>query len=261
MALQAAIITGGGSGIGLATAIKLSEMGMAVLGVGRDPAKLADLDRAIADKNRVATLAVDVTADDAPKRIVEAAVSRWGHIDVLINNAGVGRPKPVDETPDEDLDAFLDLMLRAPFRLIRETIPHMPVGSAIINVTSTFALVGGMRGGAYSAAKAGLTGLSSHIACHYGERGIRANCVAPGVTPTAMVAGRMEDEAFKKINTHMTPSHRTATVDDVASTIAFLCTPGAGFINGQTIAVDGGWSSTKYLSEFARAAKWVPADG
>ena len=259
--MQAAIITGGGSGIGLATAIKLSQMGMAVLGVGRDPARLADLDAAIADKGRVATLAIDITADEAPRRIVDTAVSALGEDrHPLINNAGVGRPKPVDETPDEDLDYFLGLMLRAPFRLVREAIPHMPEGSAIINVSSTFALVGGMRGGAYSAAKAGLHGLTSHVACHYGERGIRANNVAPGVTPTAMVAGRMEDEAFRKINLHMTPSHRTATIDDVASTIAFLCTPGAGFINGQTIAVDGGWSSTKYLSEFARAAKWVAAD-
>lgn len=259
--METAIITGAGSGIGLATAIKLSQMGMAVLGVGRDPAKLANLEAAIGDHERIATIAIDVTADDAPRRIVEAAVSHWGHIDYLINNAGVGRPSPVHETSDSDLDTFLDVMLRAPFRLIREAIPHMPPGSGIVNVTSTFALIGGLRGGAYSAAKAGLTGLTLHLAAQYGEQGIRSNCVAPGVTPTAMVAGRMEDIAFKKANIHMTPHHRAATVDDVASTIAFLCSPGAGFINGQTIAVDGGWSTTKYLSEFARKSEWVLPDG
>ena len=76
-------------------------------------------------------------------------------------------------------------MLRAPFRLSREALPHMPPGSAIINISSTFAVVGGLRGGAYSAAKAGLQGLTRHIACQYGASGVRANNVAPGVIPDA----------------------------------------------------------------------------
>ena len=96
-------------------------------------------------------------------------------------------------------------MLRAPFRLARDVIPHMQPGSAIINVTSTFAVVGGLRGGAYSAAKGGLTSLTTHIACQYGPQGIRCNAVAPGVTLTPMVEQRLEDERFRKINTEMTP--------------------------------------------------------
>ncbi|HMK85845.1 MAG TPA: SDR family oxidoreductase [Steroidobacteraceae bacterium] len=255
--MQAAIITGAGSGIGLATAIKLSDMGMSVLGVGRDEAKLAHLAETIGDATRVATLAVDVTEDPAPKRIVDLALSRWGRIDFLINNAGIGRPKPLHETDDQTLDLFLNLMLRAPFRLSREVLPHMKQGSAIINVSSTFAVVGGMRGGAYSAAKAGLTGLTSHIACQYGAAGIRCNAVAPGVVPTPMTEGRMQDEKFRRMNVEMTPHHRMGTVDDIASTIAFLCSPGGSFINGQVIVVDGGWSSTKYLSEYALTSVWT----
>lgn len=255
--MQVAIVTGASSGIGLGCATKLAEMGMAVVGTGRDEARLAELASAVGDPDRVATLAVDLTDDDAPRRIVDLGVDRWGHIDFLINNAGVGSPKPLHETDDETLDYFLGLMLRAPFRLARDVLPHMAPGSAIINVTSTFAVVGGLRGGAYSAAKGGLTALTTHIACQYGASGIRCNAVAPGVTVTPMVEKRLEDERFRKINTEMTPHQRLGRIDDIASTVAFLCSPGGSFINGQTIVVDGGWSSTKYLSESALSAQWI----
>jgi NAD(P)-dependent dehydrogenase (short-subunit alcohol dehydrogenase family) len=259
--MQTAIVTGASGGIGSGCATKLAQMGMAVLGVGRDAGRLAELENAINDPDRpesIATLAVDLTDDDGPQRIVETAVARWGHIDFLINCAGIGAPKPLHETDDESLDYFLNLMLRAPFRLAREVIPHMVPGSAIINVTSTFAVVGGLRGGAYSAAKGGLTALTLHIACQYGPQGIRCNAVAPGVTLTPMVEKRLQDDRFRKINTEMTPHQRLGTVDDVASTVAFLCSEGGSFINGQTIVVDGGWSSTRYLSDFALNSEWVP---
>lgn len=256
--MQVAIVTGASSGIGFGCATKLAQMGMAVLGTGRDAKKLAELQQAINDPERAATLAIDLTQDDAPQRIVGLAVSRWGHIDFLINNAGVGSPKPLHETDDQALDYFLGLMLRAPFRLARDVLPHMKSGSAIINISSTFAVVGGMRGGAYSAAKGGLSALTTHIACQYGPQGIRCNAVAPGVTLTPMVENRLQDERFRKINIEMTPYPRLGTVDDIASTVAFLCSPGGSFINGQTIVVDGGWSSTKYLSDFALTSVWTP---
>jgi NAD(P)-dependent dehydrogenase (short-subunit alcohol dehydrogenase family) len=258
--MQVAIVTGASSGIGFGCAVKLAEMGMAVLGTGRDAKKLAELQQAVNDPDRLATLAIDLTQDEAPQRIVDLAVSRWGHIDFLINNAGVGSPKPLHETDDQSLDYFLGLMLRAPFRLARDVLPHMKAGSAIINITSTFALVGGMRGGAYSAAKGGLTALTTHIACQYGPQGIRCNAVAPGVTMTPMVEHRLQDERFRKINSEMTPYPRLGTVDDIASTVAFLCSSGGSFINGQTIVVDGGWSSTKYLSDFALTSVWTPRE-
>jgi NAD(P)-dependent dehydrogenase (short-subunit alcohol dehydrogenase family) len=256
--MQVTIVTGASSGIGFGCAVKLAQMGMAVLGTGRDESKLAELQKAIDDPARIVTLAVDLTHDDAPKRIVDLAVSRWGHIDFLINNAGVGSPKPLHETDDQAFDYFIGLMLRAPFRLARDVLPHMKPGSAIINISSTFAVVGGMRGGAYSAAKGGLTALTTHIACQYGAQGIRCNAVAPGVTITPMVEHRLQDERFRKINVEMTPFPRLGTVEDIASTVAFLCSPGGSFINGQTIVVDGGWSSTKYLSDFALSSEWKP---
>ena len=255
--MQVAVVTGASSGIGFGCAVKLAEQGMAVLGAGRDEARLAELAAAIGDPDRVATVAVDLTDDDGPRRVVDAAAQRWGHIDFLINNAGVGSPKPLHETDDETLDYFLGLMLRAPFRLAREVLPHMGSGSAIINVTSTFAVVGGLRGGAYSAAKGGLTALTTHIACQYGSQGIRCNAVAPGVTVTPMVEARLENPGFRKMQTEMTPHTRLGRVNDIAGTVAFLCSEDGSFINGQTIVVDGGWSSTKYLSEFALNADWI----
>jgi NAD(P)-dependent dehydrogenase (short-subunit alcohol dehydrogenase family) len=255
--MQVAIVTGATGGIGFGCATKLAAAGMAVLATGRNEDRLAELAAAIGDSDRVATVAVDLTAPDAPARIVQCAIRRWGRIDVLINNAGVGNPKPLHETDDATLDYFLDVMLRAPFRLTREVLPHMRPGSAIINITSTFAMVGGLRGGAYSAAKGGLTALTTHIACQYGPQGIRCNAVAPGVIQTAMTEQRLQDERFRRMNVEMTPHQRLGTVDDVASTVAFLCSPGGSFINGRTIVVDGGWSSTKYLSDRALNSEWT----
>lgn len=258
--MQVAIVTGASGGLGSGCATKLAGMGMAVLATGRNEDKLAELARGLAritdDPDRVATHAADLTEDDAPRRLADLAVARWGHIDFLINIAGIGSPKPVHETDDETLDRFLGLMLRAPFRLIREVLPHMRPGSAIINITSTFAVVGGLRGGAYSAAKGGLTALTTHIACQYGAQGIRCNAVAPGVIQTPMTESRLQDERFRRINTELTPHQRLGTVEDVASTVAFLCSPGGTFINGQTIVVDGGWSSTRYLSDHALTSEW-----
>jgi len=259
--MQVAIITGAGSGIGLATAKELHRMDMAIVGVGRDQGKLDNMASELGDSHRVATIAVDITAADAPKKIVDFTLSKYGQIDFLINNAGIGSPKPLHETDDETLDHFLDIMLKAPFRLARDVIVHMKEGAGIVNVTSTFAIIGGRRGGAYSAAKGGLTALTLHMACEYGDRGIRSNCVAPGVTMTDMIKHRLDDKSFRRMNFETTPFPRLGTPEEVAATIGFLCSPGAGFINGQTIVVDGGWTSTKYLSPEALTTDWIkPAE-
>lgn len=255
--MKVAIITGAGSGIGLATAKMLHAEGLAIVGIGRDTGKLAALEQELGGTERLATLSVDVTSKEAPAAIVKLALDRFGSIDHLVNNAGVGSPKPLHETDDETLDSFIDIMLRAPFRLCRDAVVHMKPGSSIVNVTSTFAMIGGRRGGAYSAAKGGLKSLSEHMACEYGPQGIRTNNVAPGVTMTDMVRHRFEDEGFKRANVETTPYPRLAEPEDVASVIAFLCLPGSEMINGQSIVVDGGWTKTKYLSPRAMTTKWV----
>ncbi len=258
--MKAALITGAGSGIGLATALTFLRSGVAVVGVGRSRDKLEALQRAAGEQaDRVATLSLDITQNDAPERSVALAMSRFGRLDYLVNNAGVGSPKPVHETDDQTLDNSLGLMLRAPFRFIRQALEVMQTGSSIVNVSSTYALLGGLRGGAYSAAKAGLLGLTMHVACQYGSSGIRCNAVAPGVIPTDMTRHRLQDEGFRRMNYDMTPAKGWGTADDVANVIVFLCSEKAQWVNGQVIAVDGGWSSTKFLSEAALTAQRAEA--
>lgn len=254
--MKVAIITGAGSGIGAATARLLVAQGFVIVGVGRDPDKLATLVEALGS-DKVETIAIDVTIDDAPRRIVQATLDRFGAIDALINNAGVGSPKPLHEADDAHLDRLLDVMLRAPFRLCREAIGHMTSGGSIVNITSTFAHIGGRRGGAYSAAKGGLKSLTEHMACEYGPRGIRSNCVAPGVTMTGMVRHRFADETFKRNNVETTPYPRLAEAEDIAAAIAFLCSPAGEMMNGQSLVVDGGWTRTKYLSPRATTSVWL----
>lgn len=257
---KVAIITGAGSGIGLATAKILHAEGFAIVGVGRSKDKLATLESEIDSPDHVLAISADLTDPAAPGEIVRQALARFGRIDALVNNAGVGSPKPLDETDDKMLDDFLDIMLTAPFRLCRDVIPHLQSGASVVNVTSTFAHIGGRRGGAYSAAKGGLKSLTEHMACEYGPRGIRSNCVAPGVTMTDMVAHRFEDETFKRSNVETTPYPRLAQPEDIASVIAFLCLPGSEMVNGQSIVVDGGWTATKYLSPRVTRTKWVEPD-
>lgn len=252
---KVAIVTGAAGGIGEAIVRALGAKGAKVLGTGRNAAKLAALKAALAGSVEFEFVAIDATAADAPARIVEGAVGRFGRVDVLVNNAGSFNFGPVDRTTDAMLDEVLDISLRAPFRLCREVLGHIgEEGGAIVFIGSTWGIYGTPGGGAYSTVKAGQIGLMQTLAAEYGPRGVRANYVAPTVVRTEMTDGFWDLDFFRRTNHELTPLQRDCTAGDIGAMVAFLASDEAGFVNGQTIAVDGGISTTRYLSPVAVTA-------
>lgn len=241
------LITGASAGIGEAIARRFAHGGFAIVAVARRESRLAELSAALAEQAPVRTLAVDVTARDASQRAVELAMNAFGRLDCLVNNAGAGKWAPVHQTDDDILDEVVETSLKAPFRFCRAALGVMKAGSSIVNVGSTFGLVGGLDGGAYCAVKAGLVGLTQTLAAQYGAGGIRSNLVAPGVIKTDMTRDYWDAAPFQRINQEMTPFDRDGTVEDVANLVHFLASKEGSYINGQSIALDGGWSTTKYL--------------
>lgn len=248
---QVALITGASGDLGIAIAVRLAKNAVAIVGSGRSEQGLQRLKAAVEPLGPVQIIQQDVRDRTAPEDAVATALSRFGRLDYLVNNAGIGKPRPVHETTDEELDEFLDVHLRAAFRYSRAALNEFRGDAAIVNIASTFAVIGGMRGGAYSAAKGGVVALTLHMAAQYGARGVRANVVAPGVLRTAMTEYAWSTERFKRMNFEMTPANRPGKVEDVAELVGLLCSDAGSFINGQVIAVDGGWSATKFLSEEA----------
>lgn len=251
---KVAIVTGAAGGIGEACVRALGGKGVKVLGTGRNAAKLQALKEALAGTMEFDFVAVDATADEAPALIVEGAAEKFGRLDILVNNAGSFNFGPVDQTTDEMLDEVLNISLRAPFRLCREALAHMGEGSSILFIGSTWGLYGTPGGGAYSTVKAGQIGLMQTMAAEYGQRGIRSNYVAPTVVRTEMTDAFWNLDFFRRTNHELTPLKRDCTAADIGNMVAFLASDEAGFVNGQTIAVDGGISTTRYVAPEAVGA-------
>lgn len=242
------IITGASSGIGDAIARKFANGGWRIIAVARREQRLQQLKEDLADITDVEYLVADVTEKDAPQRAVDLALSAFERLDCLVNNAGAGTWAPPGETTDEMIDQVIDISLKAPFRFARESLRAMQPGSSIINIGSVFGILGGLDGGIYCTAKAGMIGMSQAFAVQYGAKGIRSNVVAPGVVKTEMTELAWDHPGFQRTNQELTPFNRDGTVDDVANTVFFLASKEGSYINGQTIALDGGWSTTKYVA-------------
>jgi NAD(P)-dependent dehydrogenase (short-subunit alcohol dehydrogenase family) len=252
---RVAIVTGAAGGIGEAIVRRLGAGGVKVLGTGRSAAKLQALKDVLGSSMAFDFIAADITAEDAPRQIVDGAIAAFGRLDIVVNNAGSFNFGPVDQTTDDMLDEVLGISLRAPFRLCREALAHIGQGGSFLFIGSTWGIYGTPAGGAYSAVKAGQIGLMQTMAAEYGPRGIRSNYVAPTVVRTEMTDAFWDLDFFRRTNHELTPLNRECTVEDVANMVGFLCSDEAGFVNGQTIAVDGGISTTRFLSPVAIAAE------
>ncbi|HEX9936793.1 MAG TPA: SDR family NAD(P)-dependent oxidoreductase [Longimicrobium sp.] len=247
-----AVITGGGHGIGGAIAEALAALGASLSLMGRDTWKLearAYMLREIGVK--VETFACDVADEGAVEAAFAASRERLGDAHVLVNNAGQAESAALADTSRELWDRMLAVNLTGTYLCTRQVLPAMLAGKAgrIVNVASTAGLRGYPKTAAYCAAKHGVIGFTRSLALETAKSGVTVNAVCPGYTDTDMAQravdglatalGKTEDEA-RAMLTRINPLGRLITPDEVAATVAWLCSPDASALTGQSIAVAGG---------------------
>jgi len=240
---RTALITGGGRGIGRATALRLAREGANIaINFKGNAAAAEEAKKLVEDAGGKAALVQgDVSADGQADQIVKAALAfGGGRLDILVNNAGITRDNLLLRMSAEEWDAVLDLNLRGAFLVTKAAMRPMMKqrGGRIVNVSSIAGVVGNMGQANYAAAKAGLIGFTKTIAREMASRNITCNAVAPGFIPTDLtrdLLARMEQTILPQI-----PLGRFGTVEDVANAIAFLASDEASYITGQVLVVDGG---------------------
>ncbi|MEV4474935.1 SDR family oxidoreductase [Nonomuraea sp. NPDC049504] len=241
-----AIVTGAGSGIGRATAITLAKAGAHVLAVGRRP---APLEETATHHPGIAVHSADITADGAPQAVVKAATDRWGHLDVLVNNAGGTAMMPLAETDAARIASLLALNVTAPSLLAHAALPYLrKTRGTIINISSTYGhrpLPGAAH---YAASKAAIEQLTRSWALELAADGIRVNAVAPGPTESeALTAAGLPEETVTQIKQDEAasiPLGRRGVPEEVATWILHLADPTTTWLTGQILAVDGGLNLT-----------------
>lgn len=239
--MKVALITGAAQGIGAAMAQRFLAGGYNIVASDLLSDPLATLKASAPD--RVETIVQDVTSKSAADDAVSLAMDRFGRLDCLLNNAGIGRAKPVGEQSDDELDLFLAVNVRAPLGYTKAALRVLQSGASIVNTASVFGLRGSVGAGVYSVSKAAIVGLTKQMAADYGPQGIRVNAVAPGVTRTAMTAERIDsgDALFHRRMISTTPFPRLGRPEDIANGAFFLASEEAAFISGHVLVIDGGW--------------------
>jgi len=240
---RVAVVTGASSGLGVAFAQALARAGADVALGARRLDRLEQTRNLVAAAGRRAVaVETDVTEPEACAAFVEATVDELGRVDVLVNNAGIGTAVPALRETPEEFRRVIDINLNGSYWMAQAAGRAMGPGSSIINVSSILGLrSAGLPQAAYSASKAGLQGLTRDLAQQWtGRRGIRVNAIAPGWFPSEMtdeLGGDYLAHQLKSI-----PAGRLGDVRELAATVVFLAGPGAGYITGVTLPVDGGFT-------------------
>ncbi|WP_166355617.1 3-hydroxybutyrate dehydrogenase [Phytoactinopolyspora limicola] len=241
---KVALVTGAGSGIGRACALRLAADGahVRVVDIDQDTAK------AVADTVGGAAVVADLTDLDPASALA-------ADVDIVVNNAGVQTVSPIEDFPPERFSMMLRLMVEAPFRLVRAALPHMYAQGwgRVVNISSVHGLRASAFKSAYVTAKHGIEGFSKVVALEGGPRGVTSNCISPGYVRTPLVENQIAaqaethgistDQVIEEVLLARSPIKRLVEPAEVAAAVAYVCGPDASFINGASITVDGGWTA------------------
>lgn len=240
--MKIAIVTGGGSGIGLAIAEKLVQAGIRTVIVGRDEQKLNAAKEKLGELCE--TVANDLSNLSGIPALINGIVEKWGRIDVLVNNAGINLKKDFTEVTDEDFQRILQTNVTAVFALSREVVKCMiekNVKGSIINISSMASQYGIPKVIAYTASKSAIEGMTRAMATELSPKGIRINCIAPGFIATDMSAKALNGDPERKVKVMgRTPMGFMGDPADIGDAALYLASDAAKYITGVVLPVDGG---------------------